>query len=209
MNQKKVENILIRDLNFNSVAINKLRIFHDEILLFNKRYNLISKNTEGDIWYRHILDSAQLIKYIDFSDNDSLADLGSGAGLPGIVLSIFNDNEKFHVKLYDKSNVKCEFLNKVVKKLDIKAKIINGLINQQNIDSKYVICRAFRKLDHILGISRESIKVNHKLIILKGKNALKEINELPEKVKYRYELNKSITNEESKIIIFDIKKNTK
>jgi hypothetical protein len=60
-----------------------------------------------------------------------------------------------------------------------------------------------------LGISREIIKVNHKLIILKGKNALKEINELPEKVKYRYELNKSITNEESKIIIFDIKKNTK
>ena len=206
MNQKKVENILIRDLNFNSVAINKLRIFHDEILLFNKRYNLISKNTEGDIWYRHILDSAQLIKYIDFSDNDSLADLGSGAGLPGIVLSIFNDNEKFHVKLYDKSNVKCEFLNKVVKKLDIKAKIINGLINQQNIDSKYVICRAFRKLDHILGISREIIKVNHKLIILKGRNAENEINKLKPYENFIYKTENSITDSDSKILVIEIKK---
>ena len=186
--------------------VHDLLIYAKAVLKWNKRFNLTGASSLREFICDHIVDCLALAPHIN---TGPLLDLGSGAGLPGIVLSIFNDNEKFHVKLYDKSNVKCEFLNKVVKKLDIKAKIINGLINQQNIDSKYVICRAFRKLDHILGISREIIKVNHKLIILKGKNALKEINELPEKVKYRYELNKSITNEESKIIIFDIKKNTK
>ena len=206
MNQTKVENILLDQLSFDTKGINKLRIYHDEILLFNKKYNLIAKSTENQVWDRHILDSAQVVKYINFSSGESLADLGSGAGFPGIVLSIYNQNPDFHVKLYEKSSIKCQFLRKISKKLNIKVEIVEGSVNGKNIVSNTVVCRAFKKLDSILNISREIIKVNHKLIILKGKNAINEINELSEKVKYRYVLNSSITNAESKIIIFDITK---
>ena len=59
---------------------------------------------------RHILDSAQLVKFIDFKSG-SLADLGTGAGFPGVVIAIFNENKDFHVKLYEKSPVKRNFLN--------------------------------------------------------------------------------------------------
>ena len=208
MNKDKVITELKNHLKFSTEDIDKLHIFHEELIKFNRRYNLISKSTENDIWHRHILDSAQLVKFIDFKRNNSVSDMGTGAGFPGIVLSIFNKNPNFHVKLFDKSNVKCDFLDNVRSKIDVNYEIF-GDYKDQEIVSFYVVSRAFKKLEEIFRISREIIKVNHKLIILKGKNALKEINELPEKVKYRYELNKSITNEESKIIIFDIKKDTK
>ena len=112
-NISQVIEILKRDLNFNNTDIEKLIIFHDEVLKFNKKYNLIAKSTEKTLWNRHILDSAQLVNYINFNRDGSLSDLGTGAGFPGIVLGIFNKNPKFHVKLYEKSNVKCDFLKNV------------------------------------------------------------------------------------------------
>ena len=89
-------------------------------MIANKKHNFISKSTEVDIWHRHILDSAQLVKFIDFSKG-SLSDLGSGAGFPGMVLAIFNENKNFHVKLYDKSPVKRAFLEKISKILSYKS----------------------------------------------------------------------------------------
>ena len=90
MNRDKVQSILLNDLNFSVEAIDKLQIFHDELLEYNKNYNLIANSTINDIWNRHILDSAQLVKYIDFNDNESLSDIGSGAGFPGMIMAIFN-----------------------------------------------------------------------------------------------------------------------
>ena len=192
-------------LNFRESDIDKLEIFHNELLKYNKKYNLISTSTENDIWGRHILDSAQLVKYIDFQDHKSLSDMGSGAGFPGIIIALFNNNPKFHVKLYEKSKVKFEFLTFIRDKIDIKYEILGNYVNYE-IDSNYVVSRAFKKLEEIIRISREIIKVNHKLIILKGKKAEFEIKSLQPKLNYRYDLIKSITNKESKIIIIDFKK---
>tara|TARA_B110000967_G_C18667341_1_gene451225 strand:+ start:203 stop:823 length:621 start_codon:yes stop_codon:yes gene_type:complete len=196
---------LKNNLNFRESDIDKLEIFHEELLKYNNKYNLISTSTENDVWGRHILDSAQLVKYIDFQDHKSLSDMGSGAGFPGIVIALFNNNPKFHVKLYEKSKVKLEFLTFIRDKIDIKYEILGNYIDYE-IDSNYVVSRAFKKLEEIIRISREIIKVNHKLIILKGKKAEFEIKSLQPKLDYRYDLIKSITNKESKIIIIDFKK---
>jgi 16S rRNA (guanine527-N7)-methyltransferase len=196
---------LKNNLNFRESDIDKLEIFHDELLKYNNKYNLISTSTENDIWGRHILDSAQLVKYIDFQDHKSLSDMGSGAGFPGIIIALFNNNPKFHVKLYEKSKVKLEFLTFIRDKIDIKYEILGNYVNYE-IDSNYVVSRAFKKLEEIIRISREIIKVNHKLIILKGKKAEFEIKSLQPKLNYRYDLIKSITDKESKIIIIDFKK---
>ena len=88
------------------------------MLKANKKHNFISKSTEKVIWHRHILDSAQLVKFIDFSKG-SLSDLGSGAGLPGLILAIFSKSKDFHVKLYEKSPVKRAFLEQISNKLSI------------------------------------------------------------------------------------------
>jgi len=196
---------LKNNLNFRESDIDKLEIFHEELLKYNNKYNLISTSTENDVWGRHILDSAQLVKYIDFQDHKSLSDMGSGAGFPGIVIALFNNNPKFHVKLYEKSKVKLEFLTFIRDKIDIKYEILGNYIDYE-IDSNYVVSRAFKKLEEIIRISREIIKVNHKLIILKGKKAEFEIKSLQPKLDYRYDLIKSITDKESKIIIIDFKK---
>ena len=105
MQDKEVINILRNQLKFSSKSIEKLQIFINALINANKKHNFISKNTETDIWHRHILDSAQLVKFIDFSKS-SLSDLGSGAGFPGLVIAIFNENKNFHVKLYEKSPIK-------------------------------------------------------------------------------------------------------
>ena len=196
---------LKKNLKYRVTDIEKLELFHYELLKYNKKYNLISTSTENDVWTRHILDSAQIVKYIDFEDNKSISDMGSGAGFPGILIALFNNNPKFHVKLYEKSSVKRDFLNNVKEKMNLEFNVMNDYKNEI-IKSEYVVSRAFKKLNEIIRISREVIKVNHKLIILKGKNAEKEIKSLQPELNYRYDLKDSITDKDSKILIIDIKK---
>ena len=113
MNVPKEIQILTKDLGFSKESIDKMYIFVKSLLKYNQKYNLISKSTEIDVWSRHVLDSAQIVKFINFKDNYSLSDLGSGAGFPGIIVALYNNNLKFHVKLFEKSPVKSKFLQKI------------------------------------------------------------------------------------------------
>ena len=201
MEEENVIRILKEDLNFDEKSLYKLRLFCNHLILANQKHNLISKNTESNVWHRHVLDSAQLVKFIDFKKG-SLADLGSGAGFPGIVLAIYNTNDDFHVKLYEKSPVKRAFLKKIVKELDLKANILSN-INDEVLDAEIIVCRAFKKLDKIIQVSREIAKNPHKLIVLKGRSAQKELNKAFKNKKYAYKLEKSITDKESRIIIIN------
>ena len=202
MQQLEVINILKDDLNFTDQSIEKLKVFTKLVLEENKNHNLISKSTENHIWVRHVLDSAQLVKFIDFSCN-SLADLGAGAGFPGLVVEIFNQNKAFHVKLFEKSPVKRQFLLNVITKLGLNAKVL-GDVRNEKLDTDIIICRAFKKLDQVIQVSREIAKKPYKLIILKGQNAQEEINKSFKNKKYPYKLENSITNIDSKIILMNI-----
>ena len=204
MQDNEVINILQNQYSFSSKNISDLEILRNELLRANKKHNFISKSTETNIWHRHILDSAQLVKFIDFSKG-SLSDLGSGAGFPGLILALFNNNKDFHVKLYEKSPVKRAFLEDVCNKLSIKVRI-RGNIYEESIDSDYIVTRAFKKLEAIIQVSREIVKKSHKLIILKGQNAQEDLKKAFIKEKYDYKLENSITNKNSKIILVDFKK---
>ena len=204
MQESEVIKILQNQLNYSAKNISDINIFIDELLKANKKHNFISKSTECVIWHRHILDSAQLVKFIDFSKG-SLSDLGSGAGFPGLILALFNKNKDFHVKLYEKSPVKRAFLVEISKKLSIKMEIY-GNIYEEPIDSDYIVSRAFKKLESIIQVSREILKKSHKLIILKGQNAQKDLKKAFKREKYDYKLENSITNKDSRIIIIDFKK---
>jgi len=199
MDISSVKKYLQDNLGFSDEKIDKISKFVDLLLIFNKKYNLISKNTEKEIWSRHILDSAQIIKYIDFKKDHILSDFGSGAGLPGVILSMANTNPNFHVKLYEKSPVKRTFLSDIQKITEFD--IEKNVYDYEIIKSDYIVCRAFKKLDLIFDISREKVKNPHKLIILKGKNALNDLKKLPKDKNYRYKTFDSITDKDSKIII--------
>ena len=114
---------LIKSLQVSRETIASLNIYEALLLENNRKFNLISKSTENILKTRHILDSAQAIDFIDKSSK-ICADLGTGAGFPGIVLSILFKERKYPIRvdLYEKSPKKCQFLSKVVKKLDLKCK---------------------------------------------------------------------------------------
>jgi 16S rRNA (guanine527-N7)-methyltransferase len=201
MQEQEVIKVLKIDLNFNEKSIKKLKLFSSSLILANKKHNFISKSTENNIWQRHILDSAQLVKFIDFKSG-SLSDLGSGAGFPGIILAIFNENKNFHVKLFEKSPVKRRFLVKMIKDLDLNAEVLTN-INDEVLDSDIIVCRAFKKLNQVIQVSREIAKRPHKLIVLKGQNAQEELNKAFKNQKYPYKIEKSMTDENSRIIIME------
>ena len=200
--------ILTKDLNFNEKKLELIELFVQEVLNYNQKYNLISKSSETDIWNRHVLDSAQLVKHIDCKNFNSLADLGTGGGFPGIILSIFyNDILTFHVKLYEKSKVKVNFIRSTVDKLGLKnVNIYDNDYQSHILDSDYFVCRAFKKLPEILRISRETLKKPHKLIVMLGKSAQDELNKASKGMIYKYKLVPSITESDSKILLVDATK---
>ena len=205
MNELKVSEILKNDLGFSNSSIEKIKKFNNYLLQYNKNYNLISKSTENDTWYRHILDSAQIIKFIDFTKIRNLADFGTGAGFPGLIIALYNENSTFHVKLYEKSKVKRDFLKDLKNNLNIKNITIENNVYEKEVLADVIVCRAFKKLEEILKISREIVKKPHKFIILKGKNAQSEINNVSLGSNWSYKIEKSITDHDSKIIIVDVK----
>ena len=204
----KSELVLVKNLNFNHKKLKLIELYVQEVLNYNNNYNLISRNSEKDIWNRHVLDSAQLVKYIDHTNFNSLSDLGTGAGFPGIILSIFySDILTFHVKLYEKSKVKVNFIKTIKDKLGLKHMYIYENDYQSHIlDADYIVCRAFKKLPEILRISRETVKRPHKLIVMLGKSAQDELNKASKGMIYKYKLITSITQSDSKILLVDVKK---
>ena len=201
--ETEVKRILVQNFKFDAQQIKKLDNFVKKLLIYNKKRNLIAKSTENQVWDRHILDSAQLIKFIDTKYCTGIADLGSGAGFPGIILALYYQNYNFHVKLYEKSPIKSAFLLNISKLLGLKCKIICSDVNLIRIESNHIVCRAFRKLPHILNISRENCVKKHKIIVMKGKNAQEEINNTSQMRNYEYRLENSITDNDSKIIIMN------
>ena len=204
----KSELVLAKNLNFNDKKLKLIELFVQEVLNYNQKYNLISRNSEKDIWNRHVLDSAQLVKHIDHKNFNSLSDLGTGAGFPGIILSIFySDILTFHVKLYEKSQVKVNFVKSVIDKLGLSnLHIYNNDYQSHIIDADYIVCRAFKKLPEILRISRETMKKPHKLIVMLGKSAQDELNKASKGMIYKYKLVPSITESDSKILLVDATK---
>ena len=200
MSRAEIVKILKKNYYFSTDKITQIEQFVNLLLNFNKKYNLISKKTEVDIWKRHVLDSAQIIKLINFNKPGELSDLGSGAGFPGVVLSIYNDNPSFHVKLFEKSPVKRSFLKNLMSENN-KFELFGNIYEHNDLSSNYVVCRAFKKLSTIFKISREIFNNPHKLIVLKGKNAEKELKNVSNIKDYRYKLVLSATDIDSKIIV--------
>ena len=179
------------------------------ILEKNQKINLIGKKTESIIRERHIIDSAQAIDLIDLNDN-ICSDLGSGGGLPGIVLAIMMKklNKSMKFKLYEKSHLKSIFLRNVSRKLNLNTEVIEkDIFERKNLRSETVIGRAFKPLPVILELMDKNFSKYKNLILFMGKNGKQTLNDAFKTWKFEYKEKMSLTNDDSFLIsIKNIKK---
>ena len=177
----------------------------------NKEINIISRKTNeiSIIRERHIIDSAQAIDFIDLNDN-ICSDLGTGAGLPGIVLAIMmkNLNQSMKFKLYEKSHLKSDFLRDVSRKLNLNIEVIEGdIFKKKNLSSDIVIGRAFKPLPVVLELMTKNFANYKNLILFMGKNGKQILKDAFKEWKFEYKEKMSLTSDDSFLIkIKNIKK---
>ena len=167
------------------------------ILQKNKKINLISKSTEKSIKYRHILDSAQSIEFIDKNDIQICTDLGSGAGLPGIVLGILMKTKKpvFKLIFYEKSFHKSTFLKEMTKKFNLNSVVHRkNIFDEKNLVTDVIISRAFKPLQVIFEIAQTNFKNFKYIILFLGKSGKKNLNDARKFWEFDYVEKKSLTN---------------
>ena len=179
------------------------------ILEKNQEINIISKKTEPIIRERHIIDSAQAIDLINLNST-ICSDLGSGGGLPGIVLAIMmkNLNQPMKFNLYEKSHLKSVFLRNVTRKLKLNTEVIEGDVFEiENLKSETVIGRAFKPLPVVLELMSKNFTNCKNLILFMGKNGKQTLNEAFKVWKFEYKEKMSLTSDDSFLInIKNIKK---
>jgi len=177
----------------------------------NKKINIISQNTSSKktIFERHIVDSAQIIDFVDFNSNTT-TDLGSGAGFPGIVVAIILKNMKnnMDVHLYEKSYHKSRFLKEVSEKLNLNTKVFQkNIFEIKNLETGTVMSRAFRPMPVVLDLVYENFSRYKNLIFFMGKSGKKIFQKSKDDWSLEYIEKKSLTNEDS--FLLNIKKISK
>jgi 16S rRNA (guanine527-N7)-methyltransferase len=197
---------LTKLLQVSRETIVSLNIYERLLLENNRKLNLISKSTENIIKTRHILDSAQIIDFID-KNSKICADLGTGAGFPGIVLSILFKEKKLPIRLdlYEKSPKKCQFLSKIAKKLDLNVLVIEKhILEQKNLKADTIVARAFKPIQSVFKIATENFENFENLILFLGKNGKQTLLDAFKVWEFEYKERKSVTSDDS--LILNIKK---
>jgi len=210
---------LIDSLNLNYSKLEPLKVsretlpdleeFRSMIISKNKEINLIGSSTEENSRERHIIDSAQIIDFIDKNDKKCI-DIGSGSGLPGIVLAIIMKHKKskmeFH--LYEKSYHKSIFLREVSKKFSLNVKIFQkNIFDQTNLETDLIVARAFKPIPVILNLANTNFKKFKNIILFLGRNGKNLLKESMNKWEFEHIEKKSLTNEDSFLVkIYNLKK---
>ena len=211
----------MEDNFINYSSLNKINVSRETYLDFevyismlldkNQHINIISKKTSkiNIIRERHILDSAQAIDFVDLNSNTTY-DLGSGGGMPGIVIAIILKNLKREMQfnLYEKSHHKSMFLKEVSKKLKLNTKVIqDDIFKSKNLKSGTILARAFKPLPLVLELVHKNFSSYKNLVIFMGKNGKQVLKEVSKNWDFEYKEKRSITSEDSFILnIKNIKK---
>ena len=201
----------------NSLNVSRETYFDFELLISmivrkNKEINIISRKTVKNevIRDRHIVDSAQIIDLIDLNSNTT-TDLGTGGGMPGLIVAILLKNMKkdIMVQLYEKSHHKSIFLREVSRKLKLKTEIFEkNVFESKNLKTGTIMSRAFKPMPVVLDLVHKNFSNYKNLIFFMGKNGKKVFENSLKDWDLEYTQKKSLTNEDSFLLnIKKIKKN--
>ena len=181
------------------------------IIRKNSEINIISKKSAKNniIRERHVIDSAQAIEFVDLNCNTTY-DIGTGGGMPGIVIAIIAKNLKNKMKfnLYEKSHHKSEFLKEVSKKLNLNTVVIkDDVFKSTKLKAGTILVRAFKPLPTVLDLVHNNFRSYKNLIIFMGKNGKQIMKEAFKNWDFEYKQKRSITSEDSFLLsIKNIKK---
>ena len=198
----------ISNFNVSRETCNELEKLIPIILEKNRKINIISKKMFEieAIRERHIIDSAQIVDFIDLNSNTT-TDLGSGGGMPGIVVAIVMKKIKnsMKVNLYEKSFHKSVFLKEVSKKFNLNTKVIQkDIFTVKNIETGTIMSRAFKPMPIILNLINENFRKYKNVIFFMGRSGRKTLDNALQDWDLDFEEKKSLTNNES--FILNIKK---
>ena len=191
------------DDNFDDgkLILTKLYEYKKILIKENQNMNLIGKSTLIDLDERHLLDCIQIVKYLPQHEK-SVMDIGTGAGLPGIILSIIGFK---NLHLVEKSPKKSFFLENCKLRLGLNYVVHNKSISEiSNLNVDCITARAFASIEKIILMTKKIINKQTKFILLKGRSYLTELEKINTQ-KYFWETHPSITSSESKIIIMSAK----
>jgi len=192
----------LEPLNVPRETFPDLEEFRSLIIEKNKEINLIGSNTEDNSRERHIIDSAQIIDIIDENMN-LCTDIGSGSGLPGIVLAIIMKHKKSNMKfhLYEKSYHKSNFLRQASKKFNLNVEIFQkDIFQEKNLVSDIIVARAFKPVTVILELIESNFKSFKEIILFLGKNGKELLDDALTKWQFDYKERKSLTSVDSTIL---------
>jgi 16S rRNA (guanine527-N7)-methyltransferase len=173
-------------------TIRKLSDYRDSII--SAKFNLVSQKDKEHIWIRHFHDSLRLIKFFEKDEKKiKILDIGSGAGLPGLPLSMVLDNDLFELVLCESNSKKANFIRDCCDQLDIlNVQIINDRVeNIKNHSFDYIISRATAKINEIFSISYHLTKNSTVYLLHKGVHVVDEINLTTKCWKFDYNIHKN------------------
>lgn len=186
---------------FESVSretLDRLRAYEALVAKWTPVINLVSKNTVGDIWQRHIMDSLQLSGLVQH-DAQKIADFGSGAGFPGAILAIALPDR--NITLVESDKRKATFLRTAMRELDLKANVLDERVEAIDpLGADLITARALAPLSDLLNMSSIHSATGTKCLFLKGRTFAAEISEAKTKWKFDVVAHPSLTDNESRIL---------
>ena len=183
-------------LNVSRETIESLQKYVKLLTLWNNRINLVSKNTVRDAWDRHVLDSAQLMSFLD-NNAKKWIDLGTGAGFPGLVVAAIAKERSPHlsVSLVESDKRKCVFLNQAAEILEVNVEIYPERIEEcLFLNADIVSARALAPIKQLLPYLAQIGNKRSKGLFLKGKNVYKELDDVKNISEFNIKISPSVVD---------------
>lgn len=197
--------------NVSRETVERLRRYQDLVVRWNPKINLVARSTLETIWLRHIEDSAQVSVLIPVKAQ-SWADLGSGAGFPGLVGAILLNEVRpdVAVTLVESDKRKAAFLRNVAYEVDVEVNIYSERIESIDpLSSDFITARALSSLSNLLMYSARHLSQTGTALFMKGKSVMLEIEEAKQEWTFEHETIQSVTDEQAVILkITNIKRNS-
>jgi 16S rRNA (guanine527-N7)-methyltransferase len=180
-------------------AIADLERYRTYLVEWNEKMNLVGPATLDIFWSRHAWDSAQILPLAP--DAKTWADLGTGAGLPGVVLAILGkDRPNFHVHLVDSLAKRCRFLSEVVSGLGLPATVHNSRAEDLALTVDIVTARACAPMSRLLGYAQPYLKRGAEALFLKGQDVASELEDAAKTWTFEADVSPSLSDARGQIV---------
>lgn len=183
------------DINVSRETSERLCVFHDLVLKWNPRINLISKSSIPEVWSRHIWDSAQAFPIVE--DWNTWLDIGSGGGFPAIIIAILaqRQNPGGRVIMIESDQRKAAFLRTAIRELDLNASVkVSRVETTEPVGADVISARALADLTELIGYAERHLNPEGRAVFFKGETWEKELARAQETWSFSVTSHKSKTN---------------